>query len=52
MYKFTIGLPKIGYPDKLFLAVVAYDTYLNTINACPLILLLRFTTICNICPYA
>ena len=47
---YTIDLPKMGYPFRLFLAAVASPTSLNTTKACPRILLLRFATIWRISP--
>lgn len=43
-----MGFPNILNPFRLFLAAVDSATSLNTTKACPLILLLRLTTICKI----
>ena len=48
----TMGLPKTGYPFKLFLAAVASPTSLNTTKACPRIRSLLLQTICSTCPKA
>ena len=47
-----IGFPKMGYPLRLFLAITASLTSLNTTKACPLILLFFLQTIWVIWPQA